>query len=211
MTSYGVHVTNTSVPELVAIAQRAEAAGVGTLWLTSGLGPDSLTSLAVVGAQTERIRLGTAIAIAYSRHPLAMIQQARAIEDVAPGRLQPGHRHQPQGRPSRPRGACSFDRPLGFLREYLEVLRQARTGELDFDGARISRPRTARRAGRRAAAHLGAAPHGLPARRGARGRRHRVDHAVLVPAGRRGSCPARERGGPRTPATDGSSGMPSRS
>ncbi len=93
MTIHGVHVANASVPELVAVAQHAEAAGVSTLWLTSGLGPDSLTSLAVVGARTERIRLGTAIAIAYSRHPLAMIQQARAIEDVAPGRLRLGIGH----------------------------------------------------------------------------------------------------------------------
>lgn len=137
MPTHGVHVANTSVPELVAFARRAEAAGVGTLWLTSGLGPDSLTSLAVVGARTERIGLGTSIAIAYSRHPLAMIQQARAIEDVAPGRLRLGigtsHR-----RTIESTWGLSFDRPLGFLREYLEVLRQARSGELDHDGTRLS-------------------------------------------------------------------------
>jgi F420-dependent oxidoreductase-like protein len=137
MPTHGVHVANTSVPELVAFARRAEAAGVGTLWLTSGLGPDSLTSLAVVGARTERIGLGTSIAIAYSRHPLAMIQQARAIEDVAPGRLRLGigtsHR-----RTIESTWGLSFDRPLGFLREYLEVLRQAPSGELDHDGARLT-------------------------------------------------------------------------
>ena len=137
MPVHGIHVNNPSVPELVAIAQRAEAAGVGTLWLTSGLGPDSLTSLAVVGARTERIGLGTAIAIAYSRHPLAMIQQARAIQDVAPGRLQLGigtsHKQTVETTWGLP-----FDRPLGYVREYLEVLLQARTGELDFDGARLS-------------------------------------------------------------------------
>jgi F420-dependent oxidoreductase-like protein len=137
MPTFGIHLANTGVPELVAMAQRAEAAGVSTLWLTSGLGPDSLTSLAVVGARTERIGLGTAIAIAYSRHPLAMIQQARAIEDIAPGRLRLGvgtsHKQTIETT-----GGLSFDRPLGFLREYLEVLAQARTGELDHDGARIS-------------------------------------------------------------------------
>lgn len=136
MPIHGVHVANNSVPELVAYAKRAEAAGVSTIWLTSGLGPDSLTSLAVVGAQTERIRLGTSIAIAYSRHPLAMIQQARAIEDVAPGRLRLGvgtsHRQTIETT-----WGLSFDRPLGFLREYLEVLRQARTGELDHAGNRL--------------------------------------------------------------------------
>jgi F420-dependent oxidoreductase-like protein len=137
MTSFGVHVANTGVPELVSMAQRVEAAGVPTLWLTSGLGPDSLTSLAVVGARTERIGLGSAIAIAYSRHPLAMIQQARAIEDVAPGRLRLGVGISHQQTIERTWG-LSFERPLGFLREYLEVLRQARTGELDHDGARVT-------------------------------------------------------------------------
>lgn len=136
MPTHGIHLANSSVPELVGIAQRAEAAGIGTLWLTSGLGPDSLTSLAVVGAWTEGIGLGTAIAIAYSRHPLAMIQQARAIEDIAPGRLQLGigtsHRQTIDTT-----WGLSFDRPLGFLREYLAVMLQARTGELAFDGDRL--------------------------------------------------------------------------
>lgn len=136
MTAYGIHPANTGVPGLVGLAQRAEAAGVPSLWLTSGLGPDSLTSLAVVGARTDRIVLGTAIAIAYSRHPLTTIQQARAVEDVAPGRLRLGigtsHRQTIETT-----WGLAFDRPLGFLREYLEVLRQARTGEFDFDGDRL--------------------------------------------------------------------------
>jgi F420-dependent oxidoreductase-like protein len=137
MTTFGIHVANTGVADLVAMAHRAEAAGVPTLWLTSGLGPDSLTSLAVVGAHTERIHLGSAIAIAYSRHPLAMIQQARAIEDVAPGRLRLGVGTSHKATIENMWG-LSFDRPLSFLREYLEVLRQARTGELDFEGTRLS-------------------------------------------------------------------------
>jgi F420-dependent oxidoreductase-like protein len=137
MTTFGIHVANTSVPDLVKSAQHAESAGVATLWLTSGLGPDSLTSLAVVGAHTTRIHLGTAIAIAYARHPLAMIQQARAIEDVAPGRLRLGVGTSHKATIEKSWGLSS-DRPLGLLREYLEVLRQARTGALDFDGTRIS-------------------------------------------------------------------------
>ncbi len=137
MPVHGIHVNNTSVPEVVAIAQRAEAAGVGTLWLTSGLGPDSLTTLAVVGARTERIGLGTSIAITYSRHPLAMIQQARAIQDVAPGRLQLGIGTSHRATIETTWG-LSFDRPLGFLREYIGVLLQARRGELDVDGTRLS-------------------------------------------------------------------------
>jgi len=137
MTILGIHVNNAGIPGLVAIAQRAESAGVGMLWLTSGLGPDSLTSLAVVGSRTERIGLGTAIAISYSRHPITMIQQARAIEDVASGRLRLGigtsHKETIEAT-----WGLSFDRPLGYLREYLEIMLQARAGELDHAGARLT-------------------------------------------------------------------------
>ena len=65
-----------------------------------------------------------------------MIQQARAIEDVAPGRLRLGVGTSHKATIETTWG-LSFDRPQAGLREYLEVLRQARTGELDFDGARI--------------------------------------------------------------------------
>jgi alkanesulfonate monooxygenase SsuD/methylene tetrahydromethanopterin reductase-like flavin-dependent oxidoreductase (luciferase family) len=66
-----------------------------------------------------------------------MIQQARAIEDVAPGRLRLGVGISHQQTIERTWG-LSFDRPLGFLREYLLVLRQARAGEIDYDGTRIA-------------------------------------------------------------------------
>src|SRR5262245_12862693 len=90
-TLFGAHVPITTVPETVRIVQRAERLGVPSVWLTSGgFGPDSLTTLAVVGAQTERILLGTSIVVAYSRHPLAMAQQSLAIRDVAGGRFRLG-------------------------------------------------------------------------------------------------------------------------
>jgi alkanesulfonate monooxygenase SsuD/methylene tetrahydromethanopterin reductase-like flavin-dependent oxidoreductase (luciferase family) len=66
-----------------------------------------------------------------------MIQQARTLEDVAPGRLRLGVGTSHKATIETTWG-LSFDRPLGFLREYLEVLRQARRGEIDFDGTRVS-------------------------------------------------------------------------
>jgi F420-dependent oxidoreductase-like protein len=132
-----VHVPITSVPETVATVQRAERAGVRAVWFTSGgFGPDSLTTIAVIGAATERILIGTAVVVTYSRHPLVMAQQSLAIDDVAPGRFRlgigPGHRptiEEVYGLP--------FDRPLEQLREYSEVLTQALGGDISYEGRRL--------------------------------------------------------------------------
>jgi F420-dependent oxidoreductase-like protein len=141
-----IHVPITTVPATVATIRRAEELGVRAVWLTSGgFGPDSLTTLAVAAARTERILLGTAIVVSYSRHPLTVAQQSLAIDDLAPGRfrlgLGAGHRPTIEGI-----YGLSFERPLAQLREYVEVVRQAFGGEVDHEGerfrirARLARP-----------------------------------------------------------------------
>jgi len=111
-----IHVPITTVPETAALVRRAEELGVRAIWLTSGgYGPDSLTTLAVIGARTERILIGTSIAVTFSRHPLVMAQQAMAIDDVAPGRfrLGIGTSHRPTVENAY---GLAFDRPLQQLR-----------------------------------------------------------------------------------------------
>jgi len=133
-----IHVPITTVPETAALVRRAEELGVRAIWLTSGgYGPDSLTTLAVIGARTERILLGTSIAVTFSRHPLVMAQQAMAIDDVAPGRfrLGIGTSHRPTVENAY---GLAFDRPLQQLREYAEVLQQAfHGGDIDHQGKRF--------------------------------------------------------------------------
>ncbi len=143
-----IHVNITTVPETAALARRAEELGARAMWLTSGgYGPDSLTTLAVIGAKTERLLIGTSIVVTFSRHPLVMAQQAMAIDDVAPGRFRLGI-----GTSHRPTiekvYGLAFDRPLQQLREYAEVLQQAfHGGVIDYQGkrftvhARLARPR----------------------------------------------------------------------
>jgi F420-dependent oxidoreductase-like protein len=133
-----VHVPITTVRETVDVVRRAEGHGVAAAWLTSGgNGPDNLTTLAVAGASTGRILLGTSVAVTFSRHPLAMARESLAIDDVAPGRFRlgigGGHRPTIEGQ-----YGLGFERPLEHLREYVAVLRQAFSGEVDFDGARFS-------------------------------------------------------------------------
>ncbi len=58
--------------------------------------PDTLTIFAAAAAKTSIMQLGTSIVPTYPRHPLALAQQALAINDIAPGRFRlgigPSHR-----------------------------------------------------------------------------------------------------------------------
>ncbi len=134
-----INVPITTVPQTVALVRQAEGLGVRAAWLTSGgYGPDSLTALAAIGAQTERIQIGTSIAVTFSRHPLVMAQQSTAIDDVAPGRfrLGIGTSHRPTIENAY---GLAFDRPLQQLREYAEVLQQAfHGGDIDHQGERFT-------------------------------------------------------------------------
>jgi alkanesulfonate monooxygenase SsuD/methylene tetrahydromethanopterin reductase-like flavin-dependent oxidoreductase (luciferase family) len=103
----------------------AEAAGVRQIWITqSPFSPDTTTIFASAAAKTSIIRLGTAIVPIYLRHPLALAQQALAIDDVAPGRFRlgigPSHRPLIEGV-----YGLSHTAPLAYMREYLQVLRAA--------------------------------------------------------------------------------------
>jgi F420-dependent oxidoreductase-like protein len=76
-----------SLDQLVAQAQRAEAAGFATFWLANIFSYDAITAQAVVGRATRRIELGTAVVPSYPRHPLAMAQQALTANAAAGGRF----------------------------------------------------------------------------------------------------------------------------
>lgn len=131
----GLVVGGAGAKAVVAQIVAAEAAGVRQIWITQGsLASDSLTLFVVAMMQTSSIRMGTAIVPTYPRHPLALVQQALTIEDLAPGRLRlgvgPSHRpiiEDVYGIPMR--------KPLEHEREYVEVLRGALwDGKVDVHG-----------------------------------------------------------------------------
>src|SRR5215217_809218 len=114
---------------------RAEAAGVETIWtVMNAMGRDTATIFAAAAVQTERIKLGTAIVPAFTRHPIALATQAVALEDLAPGRIRLGIGTSHQ-RTMIPGYGLPFDRPLAQLREYLQVIRPAlHEGKVSFSG-----------------------------------------------------------------------------
>ena len=114
--------------------RRADHARVDTVWLTAGrLRPDALTILAAASQATSRVRLGTAVIPIWPRHPLALAQQVRALESLAPGRIRLGVGPSTAAAMS-PYGA-DFRRPISHLREYVKVLRTLfKTGRVNFRG-----------------------------------------------------------------------------
>jgi 5,10-methylenetetrahydromethanopterin reductase len=126
-----------SVPEMVALAQRAEAAGFESVWVAeTRITRDAVVPMTAIAGATERIRVGTAIMNVFTRGPVVLAITFLGLEEVAPGRIVMGLGTgsplilAPQGQP--------FERPLTRLREYCRVLQPLMRGEeVTFDGETI--------------------------------------------------------------------------
>ena len=121
--------------EALDSAQQAERAELDTFWLPNIFALEALTTLAAIGAQTERIELGTNVVPVYPRHPMALAQQALTASVLTGGRLTLGiglsHKFYIEGMLG-----LSFDAPSRYMREYLSILQPMLAGEaVDFRGA----------------------------------------------------------------------------
>jgi F420-dependent oxidoreductase-like protein len=119
---------------VVREAQALERRGFGFTALANIRGFDAISALAIVGRETERIQLQTAVTPTYPRHPVAMAQQALTTQAAAGGRftLGIGLSHQPMIE-----GALglSYAKPARHMREYLSVLMPLLRGEpVSFHG-----------------------------------------------------------------------------
>jgi len=118
--------------------QEAERLGIAAAWMTTGgTRADALTIFAAALARTERIVLGSCIVPTWPRHPVALAQQVRALEEISPGRFRlgigPGHE---------PGMVHTFGvewrTPLTHLREYLHVLTSLlHDGEVNYEGNHV--------------------------------------------------------------------------
>lgn len=113
---------------VVSQARRAARAGLGSVWSAQAMGWDSLTLLAVLGAQVPEIRLGCAVLPIPQRHPLMLASQALTVQAAVGGRLTlgigAGVGVMTEGMFGLPR-----DRPVVRMREYLSVLQPLLRGE----------------------------------------------------------------------------------
>lgn len=126
----------TTVEGLLEGAREAEAMGFHSGWVPHiPWSLDGLTALALAGQVTERIELGTAVMPTYTRHPMAMAQQALSAQAAANGRVVLGIGPSHQSVIEHLYG-LSYDRPAAHTREYVEVCRAAFacTGMLEYHG-----------------------------------------------------------------------------
>jgi F420-dependent oxidoreductase-like protein len=110
-------------PDLVRTAQEAERLGYDSVWSAEAWGSDAFTPLAWIGANTSRIKLGTAVVQLSARTPTATAMAALTLDHLSGGRLILGLGVSgPQvvegwyGRP--------FAKPLARTREYVDIIRQ---------------------------------------------------------------------------------------
>lgn len=108
--------------------QRAEADGFDSFWIAQIFGLDALTALAVAGASTSRIELGTAVVPTYPRHPMMLAGQALTVQAATGDRLALGiglsHKIVIEDL-----WGYSYAKPVRHMREYLEALLPLLRGE----------------------------------------------------------------------------------
>jgi probable F420-dependent oxidoreductase len=72
--------------DVVATAERAEAAGYDGLW-TAEVAHDPFLPLALAAEHTERVKLGTGIAVAFARNPMNLAVLANDLQTLSEGRF----------------------------------------------------------------------------------------------------------------------------
>ena len=100
-----------TVDKMIEQARQAEAEGFASLWYASAVAGDPLVSIALVGRETSRIELGTAVLQTYPCHPLLQANRAASVTKAMgrPGfTLGVGPSHEPVVRGVY---GLSYDRP----------------------------------------------------------------------------------------------------
>ena len=123
----------TKVERMRSDVRWAEDAGLDTVWIPQIPDEfDALTAAALLGAETSRIEIGTAVVPVQPRHPIALAQQALSVQAVCGGRLSLGlgvSHHwiidEMLGLP--------YEHPARTMRSHLDVLEQAFSGPGQVD------------------------------------------------------------------------------
>jgi probable F420-dependent oxidoreductase len=115
---------------MLAMAERAEAAGFDSVWIGDSLTArprhEPLTLLAAVAARTRRVRLGTGVLLPALRHPVVLAHVVGTLDRVAEGRVILGvgiAADTPAIRKEFAAAGVPFERRVGRVLETLEICR----------------------------------------------------------------------------------------
>ncbi|MDE2563106.1 MAG: LLM class flavin-dependent oxidoreductase [Sphingomonadales bacterium] len=118
--------------ELVPLVQGWEAAGIEGVWAPQIFGAP-FTTLAAAAAVTKRIKLGTGIALAFTRSPLETACSAIDLDHISDGRAVLGLGSSAESQIAGSFG-MAYGKPLAHMREVVgqvrEVIARGHTGEL---------------------------------------------------------------------------------
>lgn len=113
-----------SFEEQVELALEADRAGLDGVWVSEAWGQDVVSVLAVLADRTERIAVGSALMQIPARQPTAAAMAAATIDVISGGRMRLGLG---VSGPQVSEGwyGVPFERQLGRIREYVEIVRMA--------------------------------------------------------------------------------------
>jgi alkanesulfonate monooxygenase SsuD/methylene tetrahydromethanopterin reductase-like flavin-dependent oxidoreductase (luciferase family) len=118
--------TDATLDELVELAQLGERLGYERVYTTESL-TDTLSIDLAIAARTERIVVGSSVALAPLRHPVIAAEAAATISELSGGRfiLGLGLGHEIRNRAF----GLSTGPPAKYLREYVEAVRAVLGGQ----------------------------------------------------------------------------------
>lgn len=129
----------TPIPELLGLAQDAEALGFHSFWLSEGYHSRStIVAATVIAAATSKIGIGLGILSPHTKHPALLAMEAASLDEVAGGRVILGigkvlnalRKHGLEG-----------DGATKLVKEAIEVIRGFLSGGLvQYDGASFTIP-----------------------------------------------------------------------
>lgn len=126
-----------SVPEMVTLAQRAEANDFESIWIAeTRMTRDGIAPCAAIAVATSRIQIGTGIINVYTRGAVLIGVSFVGLDEISNGRIIMGLG---AGSPLvlLPQGV-EFDQPLTRLRETIDVVQPLLRGEkVTFEGKTI--------------------------------------------------------------------------
>ena len=117
---------------LLDVAREAEAAGFDRIWTTEDPGRDAIVRALTIALSTRTIGIGTGIAYAFTRSPLALAATAADVALASGGRFVLGLGAGTQGMRTRWYGITDFDHAASRVEEYAQILRTAWSAERSY-------------------------------------------------------------------------------
>lgn len=109
--------------ELGPFARKIERLGYSALWFAEGVGRESLSLATHLLDQTQTLVVGSGIAVAYSREPIAAGNAARALSELFPDRFILGLGV--SNAVANERRGVRYERPVEFMKAYLARMKAA--------------------------------------------------------------------------------------